>query len=213
MVQGGPILNPHRNATPRIAVLGLILESNRFAPVTTEDDFRHHGWLEGENILQHARAEKSHLAREVSSFVRLMDATGEWQPVPLAIASSGPWGPVDEAFFSRLCGQIVDGLRAALADGPLDGVYIASHGAMVATEDLDPDGTLYERVRASVGSETPIIATLDLHANISDRMVEKTDLLIGYRTNPHVDQIERGEEAALSMRRILGGLASPKATL
>src|SRR5262249_59235836 len=55
--------------------------------------------------------------------------------------------------------------------------------------------------------------TLDLHANISERMVTPCDLVVGYRTNPHVDMIERGEEAAFGLRRMLAGLAEPTTAL
>jgi microcystin degradation protein MlrC len=52
--------------------------------------------------------------------------------------------------------------------------------------------------------------TLDLHANISDKMCHSVDLICGYRTNPHVDQNDRGQEAAFGLRQILYGLAVPK---
>ena len=66
------------------------------------------------------------------------------------------------------------------------------------------------RIRDVVGPDVLIISTLDLHGNISDRMVEACDLIVGYRTNPHVDQIERGEEAAFSLRRILASGERPR---
>jgi microcystin degradation protein MlrC len=72
--------------------------------------------------------------------------------------------------------------------------------------DRDPDGTLLARVRALVGSEVPVLATLDLHCNVSWRMVEQADMLCGYLTNPHVDMAERGMECAGAMRAMLGGM-------
>ena len=67
------------------------------------------------------------------------------------------------------------------------------------------------RVRAAVGPDCPVVVTLDLHANLSPRMVEAASALIGYQTNPHVDMIERGEQAAYLVRAILAGQASPVA--
>ncbi|MDP6568137.1 MAG: M81 family metallopeptidase [Alphaproteobacteria bacterium] len=92
------------------------------------------------------------------------------------------------------------------AAGPIDGVYIANHGAMLATDDGDPDGTLMTAVRQAVGDGAAVIATLDLHANLSERMTGATDAIIGYQTNPHVDQVQRGEEAALLMRQMFAGM-------
>jgi microcystin degradation protein MlrC len=78
---------------------------------------------------------------------------------------------------------------------------------------FDPDGEIVARVRQAVGPKARLVMTLDLHANISERMVTPCDLVVGYRTNPHVDMLERGEEAAFSLRRMLSGLADPKTAL
>ncbi len=187
-------------SNPRIALLGVILESNRQSPVATLADFESHYVLEGQALLDAARAERSVIAPEAASFVKLMDATGDWQPVPLLIASCHPHGPVDGAVMRGFIDKIINGLRSA---GAIDGVYIANHGAMVATDSHDPDGDLMAAVRRQVGEAVPIVTTLDLHANISDQMAAAVDTIIGYRTNPHVDMIERGEEAAVTMRRLL----------
>jgi microcystin degradation protein MlrC len=88
----------------------------------------------------------------------------------------------------------------------VDGVYICAHGAAVTTAEDDPEGVLFERVRRIVGPEVPVVATFDLHANVSDRMVETIDAFIGYRTNPHLDMRERGAEAAAVLRDLLAGM-------
>ena len=66
---------------------------------------------------------------------------------------------------------------------------------MTATDSTDPDGAFYAMAREVVGPDVPVVATVDLHANISERMVERTDAIISYLTNPHVDQRERAAEA------------------
>jgi microcystin degradation protein MlrC len=81
---------------------------------------------------------------------------------------------------------------------------------MIATDRDDPDGEVIALAREFAGPRGRVIVTLDLHGNISERMVENADLIVGYRTNPHVDYIERGEEAALGLRLMLAGLADPK---
>lgn len=197
-----------RDSRPRVALCGVSLESNAFSPVAREADFRTLCYLEGEELLRAARGEASTVAMEMHGFVGAMDVTGPWEPVPLVFTASHPWGPVEQAFFDRVLDDIVARLRAS---GGVDAVYVANHGAMVATGSSDPDGDMLSRLRAAVGPGIPIVATLDLHANISETMVEAADVLVSYLTNPHVDMLERGEEAAHVLRAILGRAAAPEA--
>ena len=195
---------------PRVALLGMILESNRFAKPACRDDFDSLTWLEGDALLTEARSATPSLATEFAAFVVGMDATGPWQAVPCLLAASHPAGPVTEEVFEAIASRNEELLRGA---GSLDAVYICNHGAMVAEHEDDPDGALIERVRTVVGSDVPIIVTLDLHGNISPRMVTESDLIVGYRTNPHVDMRVRGEEAAFSLRRIIANGQRPKAAM
>ncbi len=194
---------------PKIGLLGIALESNAFAPVATEQDFRDCIYLEGEEVVTRARQPIAAVQKELQAFVQAMDVTGPWQPVGLLDGVCPPWGPVDQKFFDT-CLDRIDALIEAA--GRLDGVYVANHGAMVATEDGDPDGTMLAQLRSALGPDVPIIVTLDLHGNISERMAEAADSIIGYRTNPHVDQKARGEEAAFVMRQTLSG-AKPVCTV
>ncbi|HEY7608133.1 MAG TPA: M81 family metallopeptidase [Alphaproteobacteria bacterium] len=189
----------------RIALLGVHLESNAFAPVTREADFRSLCYLEGDAIIAEARAPAPALPAEVAAFVAAMDRLGPWTPVPILVAAAEPGGPADARFVASLIAAIRARLAAAM---PCDGVYVSNHGGMTSTEDADPDGAMLEAVRDVVGAEVPIVATLDLHANISERMADKADVLIAYRTNPHVDQRERGAEAARVLAELMGGARS-----
>ncbi|MEQ9643030.1 MAG: M81 family metallopeptidase [Alphaproteobacteria bacterium] len=193
-------------SAPRIALAGIMLESNAFAPVADEAEFRKRIYLEGQEIVDVAVADPSPMPREMSSFVATMNATGAWEPVPLVFAATQPYGPIDHDFFTRTLDKIVAMLKAA---GPVDGVFLANHGAMTSTGSTDPDGEMMAAIRAVVGPNVPILVTLDLHANISERMVEASTMLIGYLTNPHVDMVQRGQEAAVNMRLILAGQARP----
>lgn len=193
--------------TPRIALLGAILESNRYAKPAEEEDFRALTWLTGASLMAEAREKNPKLAPEFAAFVRAMDATGDWTPVPCLLAASHPAGPVRETVIEGIIAKAEEMLREA---GPLDAVYICNHGAMVAEHNHDPDGLMMTRLREVVGPDVMIVATLDLHANISQCMVDACDLIVGYRTNPHVDQIERGEEAAFSLRRCLAAGHRPQ---
>ena len=178
---------------PRVAVLGFSIECNKFAPPATKAHFLARTYLEGDDIIAEARAPTPTMLPETPGFVAAMDAAGAWQPIGIALAMSEPNGPVEHAFFEELLGTISRRLTAAL---PLDGVYICAHGAALTTEEDDPEGVLFEMVRNIVGPSVPVVATFDLHANISDRMVDLIDAFIGYRTNPHLDMRERGVEAA-----------------
>lgn len=188
---------------PRIALLGFSIECNKFAPPAVEADFSARAYAAGDELLAETRAAHPRISQEMPAFVAAMDRTGPWTPVPLRLAQAQPNGPVVHDFFERLMAEWRRGLDAAR---PLNGVYVCSHGAGLTTEDDDCDGALLALVREVVGPAVPIVATFDLHANVSERMVDSIDVFIGYRTNPHLDMRERGEEAALAMRELLSGL-------
>jgi microcystin degradation protein MlrC len=193
--------------TPRIAIGGFMLESNGHAPPAPKAEFEATYWLEGEKLLADLRAPAPRASACLSGFLAGMDQGQAWTPLPLLATGAGASGPVEQAVFEEVVARITSGLRAAL---PVDGVFLALHGAATATEEPDPDGVLLAAVRAVVGRDVPVIATLDLHANVSRKMVDEASVLISYRTNPHVDMIERGMDAAFAMRAMLGGM-QPKA--
>lgn len=192
---------------PRVAILGLHLEANAFAPVTVRDDFTRQCWEEGEAITRLAR-QVSHLPSELPGFYARMDATGDWTPVPVLVAAAPPGGPIAQDLFREMCERIRAGLAAAL---PLDAVYIPSHGASSAVADEDSDGTLVALVRQIVGPAVPVVVSHDLHCNVSERLVRACDALVVYRTNPHVDQRERAAESADLLREMLGGTRMARA--
>src|SRR5688572_30495784 len=197
-----------QDSGPRVATLGFHLESNAFAPVSEERHFRSLCYVEGEDLVREARKPVSALPAEVPGFYREMDALGKWMPVPILVTACEPGGPVDEAFFQATLGAMRRRLAAA---GRLDAVYISNHGGMVSTGGPDPDGELYAMVRAVVGPKVPVVATVDLHANISERMVSDVDALISYRTNPHLDQAERAVDAARLLVGFMKGKKSARA--
>jgi microcystin degradation protein MlrC len=188
--------------TPRIALLGFSIECNRFAPMATEADFRTRTLIGGPDLLAEARSAAPRMLGELPGFVAAMDAAGPWQPVPSLLAMAEPNGPVEQAFFDRLMQRWEADLTAA---GHLDGVYVVLHGAGLTTGDHDPEGTLLALVRRIIGPDVPVVATFDLHANVSEADVAALDGFIGYRTNPHLDMRERGAEAAALLRRLLSG--------
>ena len=187
---------------PRVAVLGLHLEANAFAPPTTLEDFARQCVARGEEITALARAPVSHLPAELPGFYARMDETGPWTPVPVLVAAAPPGGPIEQAVFTGFLDEIGRGLAAAL---PLDGVYIASHGASSAVADEDSDGTLAALVRRVVGPAVPVVCSHDLHCNVGERLVGSVDAFVAYRTNPHVDMAARAAECAVLLREALAG--------
>jgi microcystin degradation protein MlrC len=153
---------------PRIALLGIHLESNAFAPLTTEADFRSLCYLAGPAILAEAAQPAPAMPAEMASFIHGWVQRGAWTPVPILLAASEPGGPVEHDFLALMLAEIGQRLSAAL---PVDAVYISNHGAMTSTQALDADGLLYRLVRELVGPAVPIVATVDLHATLSDDMV------------------------------------------
>ena len=189
-------------ACPRIAIFGMHLESNAFAPVSTAHDFQSSCYFVGQAMLDEAARPAPAMPAEIPGFIEAMQATGPWEPVPILITGCEPGGPAEQSFVDDTLARMRTLLEQA---GPLDGIYVCNHGAMTATHDPDPDGALYALARAMVGPDKPVIATVDLHANISERMVHSADAIVSYRTNPHVDQRERAAEAAYLLRRLLAG--------
>jgi microcystin degradation protein MlrC len=188
---------------PRVAILGLMLESNRFAPVVTEEDFLARVYLAGDEILEDLRSADPRLPTEIRGFAAAMDARGPWEPVPILVGLVEAGGPLDHAFFA----SALDDMRRRLAAaGPLDAVYISNHGAMITTQNADPDGEIFCAVRSVVGPDVPVVATLDLHGNVSERMIDCADIVVAYQTNPHVDMLERGADAAALLHEMFAGL-------
>lgn len=188
--------------TPRIALLGFSIECNRFAPIATDADFRTRTLIGGAEMLAEARSAAPRMLGEMPGFVAAMDASGDWEPLPGQLAMAEPNGPVEQTFFASLMQRWEADLIAA---GRIDAVYAVLHGAGLTTDDHDPEGTMLRMIRRVVGPSVPVVATFDLHANVSETDVAMVNAFIGYRTNPHLDMRERGAEAADMVRRLLTG--------
>jgi microcystin degradation protein MlrC len=113
---------------------------------------------------------------------------------------------VSAAAFDELCRALVDGIRAC---GAVDAVVLELHGAGVAEGAPDLDGAVAAVVRRTVGSGVPIVAPLDLHANITEEMAEHLDVMFGVHLYPHIDCAERGAEAVRAIPRLLSGEWTP----
>jgi microcystin degradation protein MlrC len=126
--------------------------------------------------------------------------------VPLLFAAAGPCGLITRDAFEQLTGEMLALLRER---GPWDGVLLAQHGAAVADGHPDADGDFVARVREVVGHGVPVGVCLDMHANVSQRMIEHSTVTVIYRTNPHVDPRERALDCAGLIARTIRGEIRP----
>ena len=153
---------------PRIAIAGIHIESSTFSPHRAgPDDFT---VTRGSGLL--ARYDR-------------LPPDAEW--IPLVHARALPGGAVESGFFASIADEIVDGLAAEHARRPLDGVYLDIHGAMSVEGLSDAEGVLAERVRAVVGGDVLVSASMDPHGNVSRVLAENVDLLTSHRMSPHED--------------------------
>ena len=178
----------------RIGILALLHESNTFIQSpTTLERFQEDVAVFGEEVL--CKFADSH--HEVGGFI---DGLAGQEIVPIGAYRATPAGPIPETTWETIVNDLLARTEGAK---PLDGLLIAVHGAAVAEHIGDADGDFLSRVRQLVGSKTPIIATLDPHANLSAQMVQACDAITAYRTNPHLDQHARGLEAARLILRMI----------
>lgn len=177
----------------RVAIVGMFLESNSFSTPMGRTDFTDTLYLVGEAIIRDAASASPRLMKEALGFLAEIERIGGIDPVPLLVTSGSTGGPVEHEFLLATIAAAQDALRAA---GPLDGLYLCNHGAMTSTGDEDGDGAFFAAMRAVLGPDIPIVATLDPHANVSQKMLDAVDIVVAYRTDPHVDQRQRGAEAA-----------------
>jgi microcystin degradation protein MlrC len=141
-----------------------------------------------------------------------MDACKQnnWQAVHTVCCDATPSGKVTVEAFDHIASTITN----ALTDNvPIDGILLSLHGAMVCSHVEDGEGELLRRIREKAGRNIPIAVTLDLHANVTSQMAELADMIVIYRTYPHIDQYEIAAEAAELMRQTLDGEIRPVCTV
>jgi microcystin degradation protein MlrC len=190
---------------PRVAAAQLSHETNVFSAVPTDlAAFEASGMRFGTDILASDRGTNS----AFGGFIPGAERNG-FELLPIISVWATPSGMVTKESIGFTLDALIAGLQSAIEDGPLAGVLLALHGAMVTEVDEDGDAYILERVRDTVGQGVPIVSTLDLHANISQRMVDAADLLIGYDTYPHVDIAERAGEVCDQLARLIRGEIRP----
>lgn len=181
----------------KVLVGGFQHETNTFAP--TKADWQ--AFLRGDSFPPFSQGEDM-LAKlgesgfPIGGFVRAARERG-WQLVPSAWMGATPSAHVTEDAWDNI--QRI--LLGAVKTEEFDAIYLDLHGAAVTESVDDPEGALLQQMRAIVGPHVPIVASLDLHANVTQQMLDAADGLAAYRTYPHVDMAETGRLAATLLER------------
>ena len=198
-----------------IFVAGFHHETNTFAPSPADWE----AFNAGAGYVAYSRGEAmlSTLATTSMSIAGFAQAAAQhgWTLVPSVWAGAMPSNRVTTDAFERIAGEIVEDLQRELAGkkksgGGIDAIYLDLHGAAVAECADDAEGELLHRIRAVTGAALPIVASLDLHANVTERMLRLTNAMTAFRTYPHVDMRETGARAAKMLARRLRRAAAAR---
>lgn len=186
----------------KLAVGQVVHETNTFSNVATNKHrFEEWEWVSGAAFFAAHKGVRSYvggmLERASAHDITLL---------PTFSAAAAPSGLIPDGTFQEIKNELLS--RVRLLAPEIDGVCLALHGAGVAEGVDDIEGDILREVRDIVGDK-PIVATLDLHGNVTDAMVEHADVLLGVRYYPHTDMYERGQEAIEVMRAMLAGELKP----
>ena len=186
----------------RIAIASYGQETSSFSQVpTTLDTFAMYGHYRGDEIFARMRE-----VGALGGFLQAMEETAEdWTLLPIIHGWAGASGALTRETLTYFEAAILEGLRRLL---PVDAFYFALHGAAVADGVPDTEGHLLALVRSILPAGVPIVISLDHHANVTQRMIDMVDGLVGHRTQPH-DQVETGLLAGRLLRSILRGQTNP----
>ncbi len=186
----------------KIAIGQFMQESHSFTPMDCSWEQFHAGHIyRGEEVLKRMIGNQVEVAGAIN-----VASTQDVDIVPLLACNAVSSGYIRSDVFDDLLGDLLERLEAQL---PVDGVFLALHGAMVAEGDEDASGTVLFKARELVGAGVPIVASLDLHANVTAKMIAASDGLVGYQTCPHVDLYETGAASMQLLLDVIRGKVEP----
>ncbi len=173
----------------KIALCEFHQETDSFNPIkTTLADYQKVRVIEGDALFQ-LRGKTDAMAGKFAA----IDEAGGAELIPLVSMMAQSGGTVGHEVVDFFLGKVLTGLKANL---PLDGVFIGLHGATQSDSSDDVCGDILEAIRGVVGKDCVIIASTDLHANVTEKWIKNTDFVSGYHTYPHIDFFETGYRAA-----------------
>ena len=172
-------------------------ETNTFSPVATSlADFEPRY---GEDALNEQRDART----AMGAFIRIVQARPDVTLITPVSATANPSGTVEADAYSHLVETILAGVR----EQP-DAILLDLHGALVAENAADGEGELLKAIRA-IAPDTPIAVALDLHGNVTLAMVDNADIIVSFKTYPHIDMADTGEHAGRLMMDWLAGKIRP----
>ena len=180
-------------------------ETNTFSilPATIESFKK--GWCHrGEEVFRYMAGTRTRIGAHIDAAKRY-----GWTLVQPIAALATPSGKSTADTWAELSGAVME----ACDQRPIDGILLALHGAMVSEDQDDAEGDLLCRLRERLGPKIPIAVTLDLHANVTDAMATFANILIAYRTYPHIDGYERAIETSHLLNRAMEDQIQPLTTV
>lgn len=186
---------------PRIGIASILQETNTWSPVTaTLETFTCHGLAVGSRVFEDYGQTNTEIGGALEAVV-----AAEAVPVPLLRAWGSSAGRLTAATLDELCGL----LSRAIHDEHLDGLSLSLHGALAAENVDSADTALLSAARAALPAGVPVAVTLDLHANLTSALVSRCDVLVGYRTYPHIDHRRTGASGVGLLLGMLEGRIRP----
>ncbi|TAJ36326.1 MAG: M81 family peptidase [Reyranella sp.] len=190
----------------RVLIAQFMHETNTFSKLpTTLEDYRKRWLIEGEAMVPRFTGTRN----EVGGYIDSVKKYG-WQPVWAGAANATPSGKLTKECWETIRDMIVGAAKKA---GKLDAICLSLHGAAVTETEDDAEGALLEALRGIVGTDIPVVATLDLHANATLKMAKHANALVSYRTYPHIDGYERAAQVAALVQEALEGRKKPRCLL
>lgn len=182
----------------KIFLSGLYQETNTFCPVLTDLGFFQRAYLlQGHSIQRELVGTNT----EIGGFYEALENLGNpVEVIPGLAAWAVASGPIKKETLEELVAMIIEPLKNSL---PVDGVFLSLHGSLISEEHDDCDGLILEMVRKTVGFEVPVVCSLDFHAIVTERMLKNANILVGYRTYPHVDMGDTGRRAAFALIKLV----------
>ena len=198
------MLTESRKMNYRIAIGALLVECNHFGGIPTDmASFQRTQYLRENDVLTITDG-------TIGGFLHTLSQPDfQCTVVPTVAASACPGGLVLDSTYQTIKTELLTALTTAQQSTGLDGVLLALHGSAATESEYDLEGDLLQAVRATVGSDIPVVVTLDLHAHITQRMLDFADILIAWETYPHRDAAETGARAAQALIDILQGTLQP----
>lgn len=180
----------------RLAVAGMHHETNTFSTVPADlVAYRAGGIRRGSQMADHYRGSEATLGGFLDP-----PLDPDVELVPLLDAMVNPCGPVSAEAYDAILEEMAAAMELA---GPVDGVLLCLHGACVAHGHPSADVDIAARMRGIVGPDVPIGCVVDMHANLDPALAGVVDVLLGYRTNPHVDPADRARQCRSLVLRAL----------